>query len=114
MQDIFCKIIAKEIPAEIVYETDEWLAIKDINPQAPVHILMIPKKHIANIAEIQDEDVELIGRMIKSAQTVAEKAGLGYKGFRLIANQGEDGGQLVPHLHFHLLGGKALGPKIVR
>ena len=113
--DIFCKIINKEVPAEVVLEGEDWLAVKDIHPAAPVHILIIPKKHIVGIAEIKEEkDAQLIGQLFVAANKVAKKLGLDEKGFRLIVNQGDYGGQLVPHLHIHLLGGKKLGTKITR
>lgn len=94
-------------------EADDWLAIRDIHPQAPVHILIMPKKHIGDIGEVKASDAELIGKLILAAGAVAQKIGLAENGFRLIINQGEHGGQLVPHLHIHLLGGQRLGPKIV-
>ena len=112
IDDIFCKIINKEVPADIIMETDEWMAFKDIRPQAPVHILIVPKKHIQDISFAKEEDRELIGKLIIAANEVADKLKLD-KGFRLILNQGEHGGPLVPHLHVHLLGGKYLGAKIV-
>ena len=112
IDDIFCKIINKEVPTDIIMETDEWMAFKDIRPQAPVHILIVPKKHIQDISFVKEEDRELIGKLIIAANEVADKLKLD-KGFRLILNQGEHGGPLVPHLHVHLLGGKHLGAKIV-
>ena len=114
IDDVFCKIINKEWPAEIIMEEKDWLAVKDIHPAAPVHILIVPKKHIKGITEIKEEDGELIGRLFVAINKVARKVGLDEKGFRLVVNQGEHGGQLVPHLHIHLLGGKKLGSKIVR
>lgn len=114
MNDVFCKIINKEIPAEIIAEEEDWLAIKDIHPQAPVHVLIIPKKHLANLAAITETEVELMGRLLLAANKIAKKMELDKKGFRLIINHGEDGGQVVEHLHLHLLGGRQLGPKIVR
>lgn len=104
---LFCKIIKEEIPTDKIYEDDEILAFKDINPKAPVHILVIPKKHIACAKDITKEDEDLIGRMF----TVINKIAKEYKldnGYRIINNCGEDGGQEVMHLHFHLLGGKKL------
>lgn len=112
--DVFCKIINKEIPAEIIAEEEDWLAIKDIHPQAPVHFLIIPKKHLDSLAKITEAEAELVGQLFLAANQVAKKMGLEQNGFRLIVNQGEHGGQLVPHLHIHVLGGKKLGPKIVR
>jgi histidine triad (HIT) family protein len=109
--DIFCKIINKELPAEIVMEGEDWIAINDINPQAPVHVLIVPKKHF-DFPDVKDEDRELVGQLIIAAKTVAQKLKL-EKGFRIIINRGEHGGQLVPHFHIHLLGGRRLGAKIV-
>lgn len=111
--DVFCKIINKELPSDIVMEEDSWIAINDIHPNAPVHILIMPKEHIDSIIALRDSDSDLMGKLIIAANKVAEKIGLKDKGFRLIINQGEHGGQLVPHLHIHLLGGKRLGKKIV-
>lgn len=112
--DVFCKIIKKEWPAEIIMEEKDWLAVKDIHPAAPVHILIIPKKHIGGVGEISEEDKELVGKLFLAANKVAKKLGVEETGFRLVINQGKDGGQAVPHLHVHLIGGKKLGAKIVR
>ena len=90
------------------------MVIKDINPQAPVHLLVIPVKHFEKIDDIKSKDASLLGKGLLIADKVAHDSGLGDKGYRLIINEGEDGGKLVPHLHIHLLGGKKLGPKIVR
>lgn len=111
--DIFCKIIQKEIPADIVEENESWLAFKDIHPKAPVHILIVPKKHIDGIGTVSDEDTKLLGELMLAAKKIARKLNL-EDGYRLILNQGRHGGQLVGHLHFHLLGGKNLGPKIIQ
>lgn len=113
MEDIFCKIINKELPAEIVMEEEEWLAIKDIHPKAPVHILIMPKKHWGGLGDAQEGDADLLGRLLIAVHKVAEKMGLAEKGYRVIINNGVEGGQLVPHLHIHLLGGKILGPKMI-
>lgn len=112
IEDVFCKIIAGEIPGEEVYRDDEVVVIKDIHPQAPVHLLVMPVKHVAGIEELAEHDGHLLGKLIATAHRVATEQGL-TKGYRLIINEGEHGGKLVPHLHVHLLGGKALGPKIV-
>ena len=104
---IFGKIIRREIPADIVYEDDLALAFKDITPQAPIHILVIPKKPISQISEAQAEDQELLGHLLLTAQKVASEAGLG-NGYRLVINNGSDGGQTVFHLHIHILGGRAM------
>ena len=108
IDDIFCKIINKELPADIVMEGKGWLAFRDIHPQAPVHVLIVPKKHIMQISE----DPELVEKLFSAAEKVASKLGL-EKGYRLIVNKGEHGGQLVPHFHIHLLGGRRLGAKII-
>lgn len=110
---IFCKIIKGEIPSNKVYEDNEILAFKDINPAAPIHILVIPKKHIASLVEIEEDDEILIGKIYKTINKIAKDQGIDTKGFRVIVNCGEDGGQEVGHLHFHLLAGKKLGDKIV-
>lgn len=107
MTCIFCKIRDKTIPATLLYETDDVLAFEDINPQAPVHILIVPKKHIRNILEISQNDDTLLGNIIRAIQDIASKQGLN-NGFRIVTNTGEDGGQSVDHLHFHLLGGRHL------
>lgn len=114
MDDIFCKIIKKELNADIVDEDKNWLALKDIHPQAPVHIVIIPKKHIDGIKLVTEEDRGLLGELILAAKKIAKKSSISEGGYRLILNQGEDGGQVVKHLHFHLLGGKKLGPKIIQ
>ena len=107
MPSIFTKIIDREIPAEIVYEDDLCLAFRDINPQAPTHILVIPKKEIVSLADLSDEDEAIVGRCIMAVNKVAAAEGLD-GGYRLICNCGDDGGQEVPHLHFHVLGGRKL------
>jgi len=105
---LFEKIIAREIPAQIVYEDDLSIAIRDINPQAPVHVLVIPKKAIARIGEAQPDDQVLLGHLLLTAAKVAKQEGL-ENGFRITINQGADGGETVPHMHVHVLGGRALG-----
>jgi histidine triad (HIT) family protein len=104
---IFKRIIDKEIPASIVYEDDDVLAFQDTNPQAPVHVLVIPKKEIESIAHADDDDGPLLGRMLLRIRDLAQKLGLD-KGYRVVVNIGPDGGQTVPHLHFHLLGKRPL------
>ncbi|HEX4119708.1 MAG TPA: histidine triad nucleotide-binding protein [Verrucomicrobiae bacterium] len=108
-KSIFEKIIAREIPATIVYEDDLVLAFQDLKPQAPVHVLIVPKKHIARMAEAKPEDHKLIGHMLLKAAEVADKLGLGKSGYRLVINSGPDGGETVPHLHCHILGGRHMG-----
>jgi histidine triad (HIT) family protein len=107
--DVFCKIIKGELSGDIVYRDEEVVVMKDIHPKAPVHLLVVPVKHIDGI---EDADEAVLAHMLKAAHRAAENAGLD-KGYRLIMNEGEHGGKLVPHLHLHLLGGKNLGPKIV-
>ena len=105
---LFEKIIARQIPAQIVYEDDLVLAFRDISPQAPTHVLMVPKKPLARIADAKDEDQQLLGHLLLKAAEVAEKVGLKAGGFRLVINNGKDGGESVPHLHCHILGGRQM------
>ncbi len=104
---LFSKIIRREIPADIVYEDDMALAFKDINPQAPVHILVIPKKPIPKLADAVSEDHALMGHLLLTAKRVAEQAGVG-NGYRLVINNGQEAGQTVFHLHLHILGGRQM------
>ena len=110
---VFCKIIKGEISSNKVYEDEEILAFKDINPAAPIHILVIPKKHIASLVDMKEGDEILISKIYTVINKIAQDIGIDKKGFRVIVNCGEDGGQEVAHLHFHLLAGKKLGEKIV-
>ena len=105
---LFEKIIAREIPADIVYEDDLVAAFRDINPKAPVHVLIVPKKAIPRIAEASTDDQRLLGNLLLKAAEVAAKLGL-KNGYRLVINSGPDGGESVPHLHCHILGGRPLG-----
>ena len=111
---VFCKIVRKEIPADIVYEDDLMMAFKDINPQAKVHILLIPKQHIPNNLYLEGAHKPLIGHIITKANEVAKKVGIAETGFRLIVNCGKDAGQEVFHIHWHLLGGEPLGRLICK
>lgn len=114
MEDcIFCKIIRKEVPSEILYEDNEIIAFKDINPAAPIHILVIPKKHIKSLVDLEKEDEMLVGKIFTVINKLAKSQGVNEKGFRVIVNCGEDGGQEVGHLHFHLLAGAKFGEKII-
>ena len=106
-ETIFSKIIRKEIPADIVYEDDLTIAFRDIAPQAPVHILVIPKKPIPQLAAAESEDHALMGHLLLTAKRVAQEVGLD-NGYRLVINNGSDGGQTVDHLHLHILGGRPL------
>lgn len=113
MEDcLFCRIIKGEIPSQKVYEDEDVLAFNDIAPVAPVHILVIPKKHITSLAHMQDGDEELVGKIYKVINKIAEEKGFKEDGYRVIVNCGENGGQEVMHLHFHVLAGKKLGTKI--
>lgn len=105
---IFGKIVRKEIPADIVYEDNLAIAFRDINPQAPVHILVIPKQPIAKLADAESRDHALMGHLLLTAKRVAEQAGL-TGGYRIVINNGPDGGQTVDHLHLHILGGRQMG-----
>ena len=109
---IFCKIINGEIPSQRVYEDEHVFAFRDISPQAPVHILIVPKVHIAAVADLTEENSYLAAKCLEAAAKISEAEGLG-GGFRVISNNGPDAGQTVFHLHFHLLGGKTLGVKLV-
>ena len=114
MEDcIFCKIIKGEIPSSKVYEDEEILAFNDIHPAAPIHILVIPKKHIASLANIEKKDEELIGKIFGVINQISEEQGFKQEGYRVITNCGENGGQSIKHLHFHILAGKKLGEKIL-
>ena len=106
MSCLFCKIIAKEIPASIVYEDDTVLAFNDIAPQAPVHILVIPKKHVDTVDELVDMSV--VSDLFAVMKKLAAEKGIEKSGYRIVVNHGKDAGQAVPHLHFHLLGGRKL------
>jgi len=105
---IFCKIVKGEIPSKKVYEDDEVLAFHDIDPIAKIHILVIPKKHISSLLELKNEDKELLSHIFEKINEVAKIEGIDKSGFRVISNVGEDGGQSVKHLHFHILGGEKL------
>lgn len=106
---IFCKIIKGEIPSRKVYEDEDLYAFEDINPLAPVHILLIPKKHIPTLDDVAEEDQALLGKIVLTAQKIAAEKGLSADGYRLVSNCKVNGGQEVFHLHFHLLGGEKLG-----
>ena len=106
---LFCRIVSGEIPADTVLQDDEIIAFRDINPQAPVHVLVIPRRHIASAADLGDDDAGLLGRIFGTIARVARDEGIVDNGFRVVTNVGRDGGQSVDHLHFHLLGGRRLG-----
>ena len=106
---IFCKIAAGEIPCNAVHADSDFLAFRDLHPQAPVHVLLIPRRHIAAMTDLEPADADLIGRLQVTATRVADDLGLAASGYRLVINCGTDGCQTVPHLHLHLLGGRQLG-----
>ena len=114
MEDcVFCKIIKGKIPSEKVYEDDKVLAFKDINPAAPIHVLVIPKEHVENVLEINEGNNEMISDIFLAINKIAKQLGIEDDGFRIINNCGKDAGQEVMHLHFHLLAGGKMGPKII-
>ncbi|MBN2134798.1 MAG: histidine triad nucleotide-binding protein [Acidobacteria bacterium] len=106
---LFCKIINGEIPSKKVYEDDSVFAFEDINPVAPIHILIVPKKHIATLNELEDEDTELTGKIVQTAKMIAADKGINEEGYRLIFNCQEKAGQTVFHIHLHILGGRTFG-----
>ena len=112
MDCIFCQIVAGKVPSNILYQDEEVIAFPDINPLAPTHLLIIPKRHIPSLAHLSEAELSLIGHMVDVANQLARKEGIAEKGYRLAINCGEQGGQLVPHLHLHLLGGKKLSDKL--
>jgi histidine triad (HIT) family protein len=109
---IFCKIVAGEVPGDIVYQDKDFLAFRDILPKAPTHVLIIPKTHITSVVELTDGQQELTGRLIIIAKNLAEKEGIAKKGYRLVINCGPEGGQVVPHLHLHLIGGRQMDARL--
>ena len=114
MEDcLFCKIIKGEIPSTKIYEDENVLAFKDINPAAPIHILVVPKQHIENVLEINEENKEIASNIFLAINKIAKQLGIDQNGFRVITNCGKDAGQEVMHLHFHILAGGKMGPKIV-
>ena len=105
---LFCKIVLGDVPADIVHEDDQVLAFRDINPRAPIHILIIPKQHLESLASVADENRDLMGHMMLTTKKIARDEGLSQSGYRTVINIGADGGQTVNHLHLHLIGGRAL------
>jgi histidine triad (HIT) family protein len=105
---VFCKIVAGQVPVEIVYQDEDIVVFPDINPVTPVHLLVITREHIPSLAAMTDEQSSLVGKMARAANRVAREQGLAEKGYRLTINSGADAGQLVPHLHAHLMGGRQL------
>ena len=109
---IFCRIVAGEVPGDIVYRDEDFLAFRDIMPKAPTHVLIIPKTHITSADELTDGQQKLAGRLIIIAKNLAKKEGVAGKGYRLVINCGPEGGQVVPHLHLHLLGGRQMDARL--
>lgn len=105
---IFCRIAQREIPAKIIFENDNIIAFEDIKPQAPVHIVIIPKCHIEKISDIKDSHKDIIGELVLTANALAKEKGIGNSGYRIVINCNKDGGQIVFHIHLHLLGGRAM------
>ena len=105
---VFCKIVAGEIPADILYQDEGLIAFRDINPLAPTHLLIIPKKHVPSLTELSEAESSIIREMVNTANQLAKSEGVAESGYRLVINCGKQGGQLVPHLHLHLLGGRQL------
>ena len=112
MDCIFCQIIAGKVPSEIVYQDEKVIAFRDINPQAPTHLIIISKRHIPSLAHLSEGELPLIGQMVNIANELAKGEGISESGYRLAMNCGEEGGQLVPHLHLNLLGGRKLSDKL--
>jgi len=114
MMCVFCRIIKGELPAKVVYEDDSVIAFHDINPQAPVHILIVPKEHIPTVNDLTEEHEKLVGHIFSVAKKIAKDMGFAEKGYRILINCNKDGGQEVYHIHFHLFAGKPLGPMLCR
>jgi histidine triad (HIT) family protein len=108
MDCLFCKIIAREIPGSIVYEDDRVIAFNDIRPQAPTHVLVVPKRHIESLNELQPGDDQIVGELVRRAAAIAKERGVSASGFRTVLNTNRDGGQTVFHIHVHLLGGRSM------
>ena len=105
---VFCQIVAGKVPSEIIYRDEEVIAFRDIEPMAPTHLIIIPKRHIPSLTHLSEAELPLIGHMVNIANQLAKREGIAESGYRLVVNCGEEGGQLVPHLHMHLLGGRKL------
>jgi histidine triad (HIT) family protein len=112
MDCVFCRIVAGEIPADILHQDKDILAFRDVHPQAPTHLLIIPRAHISSLLEFSEEHRQLIGRLVLVANDLARKEGISSGGYRLSVSCGPDGGQVVPHVHFHLLGGRKLDGRL--
>ena len=108
MECIFCQIVAGKVPSEILYQDEEVIAFRDINPQAPTHLIIIPTKHIPTLTDLSPSESSLVGRMVNIANQLAKTEGISERGYRLAINCGKESGQVVPHLHMHLIGGRRL------
>jgi len=108
MDCIFCQIVAGEVPSQILYQDEEIIAFPDIKPLTPTHVLIIPKKHIPSLLHLSEADLPIIGHMVNIANQLAKREGISQSGYRLVLNCGNDAGQIVPHIHMHLLGGRRL------
>ena len=109
MDCIFCRIISGDIPSDTLYQDEQVVAFRDINPKAPVHLLLVPRKHIESLADLSEDEASIMGHLVAAANRLAREAGISEKGYRLVVNSGPEGGQEVPHLHLHLLGGRQMG-----
>ena len=112
MDCIFCQIVAGKVPTEFLYQDEDAVAFRDIYPKAPTHIIIIPKEHIPSLAHLSEEQLPLMGHMVKIANQLAKREGIAEQGYRLVINCGKEGGQVVPHLHMHLLGGRRISDKL--
>ena len=112
MDCIFCQIVSGKLPTDIVYQDEEAIAFRDIEPQAPVHLIIIPRRHIPSLVQLSQADLSLVGHMVDIANQLAKREGVAQSGYRLVMNCGDEGGQLVPHLHMHLLGGRRLSDEL--
>ena len=109
---LFCRIVAGDIPGDFVYQDTEMVAFRDINPVASTHILLVPRQHIESVQNLRPEHEGLIGRMVLRARALGEEEGIAERGYRLVVNSGREGGQVVPHLHIHLIGGRRLSDHV--
>ena len=112
MDCIFCQIVAGKVPSEILYQDEKVIVFRDINPVAPTHLLIIPKEHIPSLAHLSEAEAPLVGHMVSVANQLAKREGIAESGYRVVINCGEQGGQLVPHLHMHLIGGRRLSGRL--
>ena len=112
MDCIFCQIVAGKVPSEILYQDEKVIVFRDINPVAPTHLLIIPKEHIPSLAHLPEAEAPLVGHMVSVANQLAKREGIAESGYRVVINCGEQGGQLVPHLHMHLIGGRRLSGRL--